>query len=190
MLGVIIVGLGGVAILAAGDRAECGTDVGLTEPGQAGEGGSARRDGGQALLGIAVVRFRGDPRLALPAAFAWRPSGRRGLAGGPPGCGPVERPGLEGGHELALVDDSGLRAEQSEEKMSVSGGHGHSPWRASSRYTRPRHGTAAQDERRVTDILAWSYGLRIPPGPRKGNPGLLHANNGPARDRARRKAPP
>ncbi len=40
----------------------------------------------------------------------------------------VQRPGLEGGHELALVDDAVLQSEQSEEEMAVGGGgHGEAP---------------------------------------------------------------
>ena len=40
----------------------------------------------------------------------------------------VERPGLEGGQELALVDKPILKREQSEEKMAVGGaGHGVAP---------------------------------------------------------------
>jgi len=39
----------------------------------------------------------------------------------------VERPGLEGSHELALVDDARLEREQSEEKVAVGGGHGEAP---------------------------------------------------------------
>ena len=61
---------------------------------------------GQALLDVAAVRSPGGHRPALPAAAR--------LAAGQVAAGfqvvgqalrLVERPGLEGGHELALVDD-------------------------------------------------------------------------------------
>ena len=42
--------------------------------------------------------------------------------------GLVERPGLEGGDELALVDEAVLKREQSEQEMAVGGGgHGMAP---------------------------------------------------------------
>ena len=42
--------------------------------------------------------------------------------------GLVERPGLEGGHELDLVDQAVLQGEQSEKEMAVGGGgHGMAP---------------------------------------------------------------
>jgi len=56
-VGVIIVGLGGLAVLAPRDAGERGIDVGLAERGQAGAGGPARRHCGQTLLHIATVRF-------------------------------------------------------------------------------------------------------------------------------------
>src|SRR5262245_25360805 len=47
------------------------------------------------------------------------------------GTGLVERPRLEGGHELALVDQAVLQREQAEEQVAVSGdgGHGETPGR-------------------------------------------------------------
>jgi hypothetical protein len=48
------------------------------------------------------------------------------LVGQAPGL--VAGPGLEGDHELALVDDPRLQREQSEEQMTVSSGdHGEAP---------------------------------------------------------------
>ena len=61
-----------------------------------------------------------------------RPLGRRievaagfQVVGQAPGL--VERPGLEGGHELALVDEAVLKGEQSEQEMTVGGAHGETP---------------------------------------------------------------
>src|SRR4051812_42608490 len=41
------------------------------------------------------------------------------------GAGLVERPGLEGGHQLALVDQPVLKGQQSKQKVAVSGDSGH-----------------------------------------------------------------
>jgi hypothetical protein len=41
------------------------------------------------------------------------------------GAGPIERPGLEGGHELDLVDQSVLQREQAEEQVTVGGDGAH-----------------------------------------------------------------
>ena len=41
------------------------------------------------------------------------------------GAGLVERPGLEGGHELALVDQAVLQGQQAEEQVAVGGDGGH-----------------------------------------------------------------
>ena len=41
--------------------------------------------------------------------------------------GLVERPCLECGHELALVDEAVLKGEQPEQEMTVGGAHGETP---------------------------------------------------------------
>jgi hypothetical protein len=41
------------------------------------------------------------------------------------GAGLVQGPGLEGGHELTLVDQAVLEGEQSEEQVAISGDGGH-----------------------------------------------------------------
>ena len=84
---VIIVGLGGVAVLGPCDPGERGLDLGLAQLGQAGAGGSVGGDGGQALLHVATVRFQMDLGQRIEQPPAWRPSGRRGLRGGRPGSG-------------------------------------------------------------------------------------------------------
>ena len=83
---VIIVGLGGVAVLGPCDPGERGLDLGLAQLGQAGAGGSVGGDGGQAFLHVATVRFQMNlgQRIQQPS---WRPSGRRGLRGDRPGSG-------------------------------------------------------------------------------------------------------
>ena len=61
--------------------------------------------------------------------------------------GLVEGPGLEGGDELALVDQAVLKREQSEEEMAVGGG---SSWRDSGHSVVPDstgHGTAPEPGR-------------------------------------------
>jgi hypothetical protein len=39
------------------------------------------------------------------------------------GPGFVARPGVEGGHELRLLDQAVLKSEQPEQQMAVGGGH-------------------------------------------------------------------
>jgi hypothetical protein len=55
----------------------------------------------------------------------------------------VTSPRLEGGHELALVDQANLKGEQSEEQISVSGKGGHGAG-----LPRARHGRCAVGPRR------------------------------------------
>ena len=56
-LGVIIIASGGTEVLAACDSRDRGLDLWLAEPGEAGAGGPARPDGGQALIDVAAVGF-------------------------------------------------------------------------------------------------------------------------------------
>ena len=108
--------------------AERRLDVRVADPRQALARRLAGRDRGQALLDVAAVGFEVD----LGQRLQQRPLGGGQVAAGfqvvgqAPGL--VERPGLEGGHELALVDDPVLEGEQSEEEMAVGGGgHGKAP---------------------------------------------------------------
>ena len=95
---------------------------------QAGASEPVRRYRGQALLDVAVVCFQ----VGTGQHFEQRPLGAGQIAAGFQVVGQasrlVESPGLEGGHELALVDDSVLKCEQSEEQMAVgASGHGEAP---------------------------------------------------------------
>ena len=58
-------------------------------------------------------------RSQVPAGFQ--------VVGEAPGL--VERPRLERGHELALVDEAVLKGEQAEQEMTVGGVHGETPGR-------------------------------------------------------------
>ncbi len=71
----------------------------------------------------------GEPRTGPPRAPAWRSSrSPRTFEVFRQALGFVERPGLEGVHQLTLIDDAVLKREQSEEQMAVGGsGHGESP---------------------------------------------------------------
>ncbi len=71
-------------------------------------------------------------------------------------AGLVEGPGLEGGHELALVDDPILQREESEEEMTVGiGGHGEAPVHGVAPAKPDRgHGARSRGERRDVRIIA------------------------------------
>ena len=96
---------------------------------------SARLARVERLAGTAARLFSTSPCfLTCKATIASRPARRVGvevtpgdeLVGQAPGF--VAGPGLEGGDELALVDQAVLKREQSEEEMAVrGGGHGMAP---------------------------------------------------------------
>ena len=106
----VIDGLGGMAVLAPCDPGEGGLDLRVAQLGQAGPGGAVGGHGGQALLDVAAVRFQVNlgqtlqqcPLRAGQVAAGFQVVGQT--------AGLVERPGLEGGQELALVDDPALEA--------------------------------------------------------------------------------
>ena len=122
----------GIAVLGRavcrGDVAERRLDVRVADPRQALARRLAGRDRGQALLHVAAVGFqvnRGQRLQQRPLGGGQVAAGFQ-VVGQAPGL--VERPGLEGGHELALVDEPVLEREQSEEEMAVGGGgHGEAP---------------------------------------------------------------
>ena len=108
--------------------AERGLDLGVAEPRQALAGRTAGGDRGQALLGVAAVllHVQRDHRLDGGPAVGVEVAPRVQVIGQAPGL--VERPGLERGDELGLVDQPVLKGEQSEEEMAVgSGGHREPP---------------------------------------------------------------
>ena len=138
------------------DVAERGLDVRVAELRQA--------LAGRRPAGTAARLFSTSPpwasRWTLGQRLQQRPLGRRQVAPGfqvvgqAPGL--VERPGLERGHELALVDDPVLKREQSEQEMAVGGGgHGEAPGQE----RRPRHPdrghrARSRGERRNRKIIA------------------------------------
>ena len=157
-------GVGGRAVsVAVLGRAVCRADVAerrldlrVANPRQALPRRLAGRNRGQALLHVAAVGFQ----VNLGQRFQQRPPGAGQVAAGfqvvgqAPGL--VERPGLEGGHELALVDDPVLKREQSEEEMAVGGGgHGEAPGHGVVP-GKPDHGNGARSrgERRDGRIIA------------------------------------
>ena len=93
---VVIVGLGGVAVLAPCDPGERGLDLGLAQLGQAGAGGSVGGDGGQALLHVAACFLTWTATSAsrpAPASASQVTAGDE-VVGQAPGL--VAGPGLEG----------------------------------------------------------------------------------------------
>ena len=152
---VIIVGLGGVAVLGPCDPGERGLDLGLAQLGQAGAGGSVGGDGGQALLHVATVRFQVDLGQRLEAARFWRRQVAAGFEVVGQALGLVAGPCLKGEHELALVDQAVLKREQSEQEMAVSGGgHGMVSDRRRSIWRKPRHRGPARELSRLGWIIA------------------------------------
>ena len=95
--------------------------------GQALAGRFAGRHSGEALLDVAPMRFQVD----LGQRLQQRPLGTGQVAASfqvvGQALGLVERPGLEGGDKLALVDQAVLQGEQSEKEMAFSGGHDMAP---------------------------------------------------------------
>ena len=140
-----------------GDVAERRGDLRFADPCQALMDRLARRNRGQAFR-HAAMGFQ----VNLGQQFQQRPLGGAQIApsfqvvGQAPGL--VERPGLKGGHELALVDDPVLKGEQSEKEVSVSdGGHGTAPGQDVVP-GEPNHGNGARSrgERRDERIIAWT----------------------------------
>jgi hypothetical protein len=104
---------GSLAILLGGsesDMSQGSLDVGIAEPSQALVSGAAGRDGRQASLDIPVLgdvqahhRVDDDPLAVVKMTEGDEMVGQS--------TGLVEGPGLEGGHELDLVDQTILEGE-------------------------------------------------------------------------------
>jgi hypothetical protein len=94
------------------------SDFGFGDASQALAGRSARRDRGEAPLQVAVLLEMashpgrdGESIVGIEVAAADKVVGQ--------GAGLVARPGLEGGHELDLVDQAVLQREQAEEQAAL-----------------------------------------------------------------------
>jgi hypothetical protein len=136
-------------------RARVASISGSPSSGQIGARGAGGWYGGQALLDVAPVRFEVNVRQRLEQ----RPPGAGQVAAGfqvvGQTLGLVERPRLEGGQKLALVDQPVLKREQSEEEMAVGGGsHGMAPKRRRSSGCGRRPPGLAQGSRRIGPIIA------------------------------------
>ncbi len=117
-----------MAVLAPRGPGERRLDLGLAQLRQAGAGGAVGGHDGQALLDVAAVPCEMPRRQRLDggAVFVVQVAACLQMVGQAPGL--VAGPCLEGGHELALVDQAVLEREQSEEEMAVGGGsHGTAP---------------------------------------------------------------
>ena len=115
----------GVAVGVEDEADECRVDLGVGDGGEAPSDRWLDPDGGEALLGVAVVLLEvlGGQRLDQPALLGVE------MAEGPEvvgqGAGLVAGPGVEGGHELGLVDQPDLEGQQAEEEVAVGGDGGH-----------------------------------------------------------------
>ena len=116
----------GVGVGAGAEPGEGLLDRGVAQRRERLAGGGPGGDGGKAPLEITVfgdvqVRHRLDHG---PLGVVEMTEGEEMVGQGP---GLVQRPGLESGHELDLVDQPVLKREQSEEEMAVSGDHDKAP---------------------------------------------------------------
>jgi hypothetical protein len=84
-------------------------------------GGAAGADGGEAPLHVAAVLLEvaGDEGFDGRAVVGLEVAATDEVVG--QGAGLVAGPGLEGGHELPLVDEADLEGEQSEEEVVLGG---------------------------------------------------------------------
>ena len=107
--------------------AERPLDIRVAEPGQTFAGRLAGRHSGEAFFDVAVLLdVQGDDRVEAGAGVGVQVTPGDELVG--QALGLVAGPGLEGGDELALVDQPVLKSEQSEQEMAVrGGGHGGAP---------------------------------------------------------------
>jgi hypothetical protein len=113
------VGVGGGAGVEVGrtraDMGQRGIELAVSDPGQALACGLADADGGEAPLGIAAMTpemfddesLQEGQAVGLHGVLLGQDLSHRSV----PGLGP----GVEGGHELGLVDQPGLQREQAEE---------------------------------------------------------------------------
>ena len=78
----------------------------------------------------------------------------------------VERPRLKCGHELALVDDTRLKCEQSKKEMAIGGGgHGEAPGRDVMSGTSDRQRSPGREGSVATRVLSHAgAGHASPPG--------------------------
>ena len=121
-VGIVVLGAG--RAMFGGDLVERRLDVGVADPGQARLRRLAGRDRGQAFSHVAAVALEvaRHHRLDRRAVVRVQVAACLQVVGQAPGL--FECPGLEGGHELTLVDQAVLQCEHSEKEMAV-GGSGH-----------------------------------------------------------------
>ena len=120
---VVIVGLGGVAVLGPCDVGERRLDLGLAQRRQAGAGGVVGGDGGQALLDVAALRFNMQGRQGLDGGALRRDRDAPARSGGRPGDRDLSQvQAWNAATSCALLYEAGLQGQQSEEEMAVGGG--------------------------------------------------------------------
>ena len=147
---------------------ESRVDLGVGDGGEAPSDRRRDRDGGEALLRVAVVLLEvlGGQRLDQAALLGVERA--EGLEVVGQGAGLVAGSVVEGGHELGLVDQPDLEGQQAEEEVAVGGdgGHGEAPGcEAASDPAGHRAGARARGERRMGRIIAHGSVASIPADP-------------------------
>ena len=155
----------GVGLGPAGRQAgEAGGQLGVVEPGQAAPRRAGGGERGQALLGAAAVLLEvqadqgldgGSLVVGVEVAAGDQVLGQR------PGL--VERPGLEGGDELGLVDQAVLEGEQTEEQVAVGGDGGHGAGLPEGRHGRWASGPRRRGPPVGARRIGWIISRRISP---------------------------
>ena len=115
----------GVALGARGDLGEGVFDVGVADSGERLARRASGGDRGEAQLHVPAVLLEvayhegldGRAVVGIEVAATGEVVGQ--------GAGLVQGPGLEGGHELDLVDQAVLQGEQAEEQVAIGGEGGH-----------------------------------------------------------------
>src|SRR5262249_40052976 len=102
-----------------GELRQGAAEVRVADPGEALLGGATGGEGGQALLEVAAVLLEveggqgleGGPLGVVEVTAADQEIGKQSILGA--------APGLEGGDELALIDQPVLQGEQAEEQIAL-----------------------------------------------------------------------
>jgi hypothetical protein len=157
-----------VVVVLGRRRAEVGqgaADIGIVDASQALAGRTARRDRGETPFHLTAVLLDVACHQGIDSGsvVGIEVAATNEVVG--QGAGLVERPGLERGHELALVNQPVLKRKQAEEQAAVSGegGHGEAPGRdAAPDPSGHRAGARARGERRIGRIIAEGFVASIP----------------------------
>jgi hypothetical protein len=147
-------------------------DRGVAQRGERFAGGPPGGDRGEALRGVPAVllQVQGDHRLNAGTLVGVEVAAGGEVLG--QGAGLVAGPGLEGGDELALVDQADLQRQQAEEEVAIGGDGG--------------HGAVLPEARRAVGVRPQTPG---PPQGCTGTVGLSHAGSAHAAPHGRSNLP-